>query len=497
MAASSSHLDPAIRGHAVVIGGSMAGLLAAHALAGHFARVTLVDRDHFPAEVGFRKGVPQSRHIHVLLARGAEIIEQLMPGMKAELVGAGAVTLEWPTQALWYTPRGWSRRFVPGMSVISCSRELLEWHVRQRVAALPNVHILEGQEVVGLLGESDQRRISGVSLRARGTAAGDPSPVEDVPAQLVVDASGRNSRTPEWLEALGYQRPEEMQVNAFLGYATRDYAIPPSFVADWKVIYLQALPPTSTRLGGLFPVEGNRWRVGIEGVGHDYPPTDDAGFLEFARSLRSPVLYETIRDAEPLTPIHGFQRTENQRRFYERLTHLPAGLLATGDALCAFNPIYGQGMTAAAQDALILDQLLRQRAGDLNGLGHAFHQAASKSNAGAWLMATGEDLRYPSTVGGKRDLPTRLIHRYLDRVIRVATEDRGVNTAFTNVIQLVSPPTSLFKPRVLFPALLRGGTQPITQPPLVFDEAAPAANYRPPAASVNAATSESTVKLPS
>jgi 2-polyprenyl-6-methoxyphenol hydroxylase-like FAD-dependent oxidoreductase len=497
MAASSSRLDPALRDHAVVIGGSMAGLLAARALASHFTRVTLIDRDHFPAAAEFRKGVPQSRHVHVLLARGAEIIEQVMPGMKAELIAAGAVTFEWPTHALWYTPRGWSRRFDPGIPVISCSRELLEWHVRQRVAALPNVRLLEGQEAVRLLGETDQGRISGVSLRARGAIDGAPSTIEDIPAQLVVDASGRNSRTPEWLEALGYQRPEEMQVNAFLGYATRDYAIPSAFTADWQVIYLQALPPASTRLGGLFPVEGNRWRVGIEGVGRDYPPTDDAGFLVFARSLRSSILYETIRDAEPLTPIHGFQRTENQRRFYEHLTRLPDGLLATGDALCAFNPIYGQGMTAAAQDALILDQLLHQRQGNLIGLGHAFHRAASKSNAGAWLMATGEDLRYPSTVGGKRDLPTKLIHRYLDRVIRVATEDRDVNTAFTNVIQLVSPPTSLFKPRVLFPALKRGGAPPITQPPLVLDGVSPAAGYRSPAASISAATSESAVKLPS
>lgn len=449
--------------HAVVVGGSMAGLLAARVLADHFERVTIVERDRLPDGPEFRKGVPQSRHLHVLLGRGCAIVESLLPGFEAELLQAGAVTARWPADVLWLTAQGWSRRFDQGLRLLSASRELIEWGVRRRVAALENVAVVEGHDVSSLVADAGRSRVTGVRIRAR-PSTGQDATEHELAADLVVDASGRNSRTPRWLVELGFEPPSETRIDAFLGYASRHYAIPPTFAADWRVLYLQSHPPGNARAGGLFPVEGGRWMVTLAGAGRDYPPTDDAGFLDFAASLRSPVLSEAIRSATPLTPIHGYQRTENQRRHYERMRRMPEGLLVTGDALCAFNPIYGQGMTAAAQAAQVLDGILRdQPGGSLDGLWRRFHPAVAAANAGAWLIATGEDLRYPKTEGGARDLRTRLTHRYLDRVIRAGTEDKAVNQAFLQVLQLVAPPKTLFAPRVLFPALLRGGQGPAVE----------------------------------
>ena len=461
--------------HAIVVGGSMAGLLAARVLADAFARVTVIDRDRFPDGPDFRKGVPQSRHLHVLLARGLEIAGDYFPGLDDELLTAGAVSLEWPTDAIWLSPRGWMRRFHPGLFFVSTSRELLEATVRGRVAARTNVSFREGHEVTALVASPSRAAIRGVRLRPR--AAGDGSRGEEtLEADLVVDASGRLSNAPSWLTALAYEAPPEERVDAFLGYASRDYAIPADFRGDWKAIMIQAKPPHATRAGYLFQIAPDRWRLSLMGAGRDYPPTDEEGFLGFARSLRSPLVAEAIDGAEPLTPIFGYQQTANQRRYFERLRHLPERFLVTGDALFAFNPIYGQGMTAAAQAALALDGLLRERPdGDLTGIGRRFHRAVARANAGAWLIATGEDLRFATTEGGARSLQTRLTHRYLDRVMRAATESRGAHFGFLDVIQLVAPPTALFKPGVLLPALRRGGGADRDPPLPIATAALPAA----------------------
>lgn len=454
------------RDEAVVIGGSMAGMLTARVLADHFDRVTVVDRDRFPKDPAFRPGVPQSHHLHVLLSAGRRIVERLFPGIGEEWMAGGAVPIEWPRDALWLTPQGWSGRFVHGLRMVSASREFLEWAVRRRLGEFGNVRFLEGREAVGLIADGDGRPVEGVRFRTRASAGGEEGSLEELPASFVVDASGRSSRAPVWLEELGYPKPEEKTISPFLGYASRYYAKPSDLRVDWKLLFIQSRPPATYRGGGLFPVEGDRWLVTLAGYGHDYPPTDDKGFLAFAESLRSPLLAQAIRQAEPLTPIRGYRRTENRRRSYERLTHQPERFLVVGDAVCAFNPIYGQGMTAAAMSAVALDRLLRERTdGDLAGLPPAFQREAARVSAGAWLIATGEDLRYPETKGAERNLRTRLTHRYLDRVIAAATRDGKVNLAFLNVLQLVAEPATLFRPRILLAALLQAQPRERDSPP--------------------------------
>ncbi|MEV5748684.1 hypothetical protein AB0L00_12785 [Actinoallomurus sp. NPDC052308] len=426
------------REHAIVVGGSMAGLLAARVLTAHFERVTLVERDPFPTEPVFRPGVPQSPHLHVLWTRGREIVEALLPGLEDTLRAAGAEEVRVPADVLWLTSAGWRERF-DVTRLLTFSRPLLDWAVRNRLTAPPDgarkpIDILDGHRVTGLVPRG--RDVAGVVLGAEG----------ELHADLVVDATGRGSRAPEWLARLGHPAPPETRVDPLLGYASRCYAIPPGFEPGWKALYIQADPPATRRTGGLFPQEGGRWICSLSGAGRDYGPAEETAFLEFAKGLRSPVLYEAIRDAEPLTPIVAFRRTANHRRHYDRLPSWPRGFVVTGDAACAFNPIYGQGMSVAAVAALALDRCLRDAR---PGFERRFQRGAARSAAGAWLVATGEDLRYRETVAAPVRLRTRVINAYVDEVVATANVDPLVCERLVHVLALMAAPTSLFAPAVL------------------------------------------------
>jgi 2-polyprenyl-6-methoxyphenol hydroxylase-like FAD-dependent oxidoreductase len=434
----------------------MAGLLAGRVLAEHFDRVTIVERDRFPSGPEFRSGVPQARHAHILLARGRMILEQFFPTLMTELLAAGVPVLDTSADLKFLNPVGWLPRYRSDLSFFSCSRILLEWTVRQQLARYAGVRFAEGCDVIALLPDA-QNGVAGVRVRSRGQANAGPSEPYDLHADLVVDASGRSSRTPDWLQALGYPRAQETVINAFLGYASRVYARPSGAAHDWRALWIATRPPALLRGGVIFPLEGDRWMVTLVGAARDYPPTDEAGFLAFAGSLASPQLYEAISAAQPLSPIHGYQRTENCLHHYERLARWPENFVVIGDAVCAFNPVYGQGMTVAALSALTLDQALRayQRrgAGDRRGLAQQVQRQLAKGNTTPWLMATGEDFRYPATEGGHPDRMTRLTHWYMDRVLLLCAEKVDVYSAFASVLHMLKPPSALFRPSILFQVL--------------------------------------------
>jgi len=432
----------------------MAGLLAARVLADRFAEVVIVDRDTFPDDAAFRKGVPQSRHLHVLLARGAQILEELLPGFRADLAAAGAVSIRWPGDVGLLGAAGWATRRTRSQPLISSRREQVEHAVRRRVRSRPSVDVLENADVIGLL-TAQSGSVTGIRVRPRGDRA-----EHDLEAGLVVDASGRGSQAPAWLEDLGHGPTRQTVVDSFLGYASRTYARDPTTSGEWRALFLQATPQ-STRGGGLFPVDHDQWQVTLAGVGRDYPPTDEAGFLEFARSFRSTILYEAIRDAQPTSTISAYRRTENQLRHFDDLPSWPDGFIVLGDAACCFNPVYGQGMTVAAIEALVLQGWLRNGAP-----AHDFQKRLAKAVANPWLLATGEDFRYPTTEGGRPNLGTRLLHRYLDRVVATSTTDPVVAGAFNNVVQMVAQPTLLFHPEVVARTLRGPGTAPSDRDPL-------------------------------
>ena len=437
-------------GHAVVLGGSLAGLLAARVLADHFELVTVVERDAYPSDASVRKGVPQASHVHALMRRGQQVIEKLFPGLLDELIADGAHWVDTAGEVTWLTPAGWGARFPSDLNVIGFTRPLLDLHVRRRLRPHARVRVLEETETLRLLPAArGGDGVCGILGRTRRPGSTD----EEMRADLVVDATGRGSRAPRWLEELGYDAPEESFVNSHLGYASRLYRVPEGFASDWKGAYVQAAPPERTRGGIMLPVEGGRWLLTLIGGGRDYPPADDEGFLEFARSLASPVIYDAIKSAEPLTPVRSHRATENRRRHYERLSRQPANFLVTGDAACAFNPVYGQGMTTAALGALALDESLSEQrrlhpGGELSGLARRFQRRLAKANAAPWLLATGEDFRYRGVEGGSSNVVTRLMHRYMDSVVRLATRDEAVRRVFLENMHMLKTPPSLFHPRV-------------------------------------------------
>ena len=447
--------------HAVVIGGSMAGLLAARVLADHFDRVTIIDRDRFPNGPEVRKGVPQANHLHLLLVRGHQILEQLFSGLDAELAAAGAPYFDVGNDMYGLLSHGrWAQRGRSELITRACSRALLEWAVRRRLSEVAAVRFQEKRRVTALIADGGHQRVIGVRLDARsatGDEAGQEAPLY---ANLVVDASGRGSRAPDWLESLGYPLPEVTVVDSFLGYASRRYKVPADFEHDWKLLFLFPALPDGRRGGAIQMEEDGHMIATLAGASRDYPPTNEDGFLEFARTLPSPLLYEVIKDAEPVTPIYGYRQTANQLRHYERLARWPDNFVVVGDAVCAFNPVYGQGMSVSAMCALALDENLRAQRkrrpdGDLTGMTGRFQKRLAKINATAWVLATGQDLLFPETEGDRPNWVERLMQRYADQVFALTATSHQINVVFWSVANFVRPPTALFQPWIALRVLGR------------------------------------------
>ena len=436
------------RRHALVIGGGLAGLVTAKVLSLHFARVTLLERDGLSDGPARRRGVPQAPHQHVLLARGRLILEGLFPGLGAQLMTAGTKPLDVADELAYLTPAGWSPRFRSGIAILPCSRELLEWCVRARVAADPRVEVRDGHEATGLLG-SEAGDIDGI--RARPTGRRDLAGFE-IGCDLVVDASGRGSHLPQWLGNLGRGVPSERVVDAHLGYASRVYKGLPVLPDGLRGAFIQAAPPAFTRGGAMLPIEGGRTLVTLLGRSGDHPPTEDAGFLEYARTLRSPLIYEAIAALEPASPIAASRSTENRWRHYERLRDWPDRLVVLGDAACALNPVYGQGMTTGAMAATTLGRLLSlRREESLVGFGAQFQRTLARINSAPWMFDTDLDLLARGTSGPPPGHRVRARQAYLARVGRLGTTSPEVRRAFLEVFHLINHPRSLLRPRVLLP----------------------------------------------
>lgn len=430
---------------AIVLGASLAGLFTARVLSNYFDRVIVLERDPVGPAAAARKGQPQTRHLHGLLASGMEILTRYYPDLPETLSQHGAVLQDFAENMQWHTYGGYRQRFHMGLKSALVSRPLLEAIVREMTLARPGVTLIDECAVLGLETAPDRARVTGVRVERRGSAG----PAEVLAADLVVDCTGRGSRTPQWLPALGYAAPAESEVTVNVGYATRVFRRDPADPRGREWILTTPAAPAQTRFGGMFPIEGDRWIVSMGGWSGDHAPMDEAGFLEYARSLPAPDIYNIISRAEPLSEIMPYKFAASLRRHYEHLTRFPEGFLVVGDAVCSFNPTYGQGMTSAAMQAAALDDLVRHRGPAAPNLAREFFKRVAQIVDIPWQLAVGEDFRFPDTVGPKPP-GVDLINRYVAQVHRATLVDPDVCRAFVQVMNLLAPPASLMAPAMMW-----------------------------------------------
>jgi 2-polyprenyl-6-methoxyphenol hydroxylase-like FAD-dependent oxidoreductase len=426
------------RSHAVVIGAGMAGLTAAQVLSRHFGKVTVLERDVLPVEPAPRSGTPQAQHAHMLLAGGLEALQALFPRFEHDLAEAGAVKIRTGKDIRLERPG-----FDPfpirdlGFDIFCMSRPLLEAVARRRVQQIPNIDFSVRSRVTKLIASRDEMRVEAVLYDS------EDGPAVTLEADLIVEASGRCGLTLQLLNELSLQKPEETEIGIDQAYASTIVERPSDRSAEWLGNIILPSAPATSRGAFLFPIEKQQWLLSIGGNHGDAPPGDRAGFMDFLRSLRTPTIYDAVKDARPLAEIVRYQLPCSTRRHFERLESFPAGLLAIGDALCRFNPVFGQGMSVAAKEAVILDQLLAEEV-PMERLARDFFAAIQSTIETPWGVAV-TDFVYPATRGDRpADLAQRL--QYGMALTKLAALDPEVHRLTAEVSQLLKPQAALREP---------------------------------------------------
>jgi 2-polyprenyl-6-methoxyphenol hydroxylase-like FAD-dependent oxidoreductase len=431
--------------HAVVLGASMAGLTAASALADFFETVTVVERDTLSDFADCRRGVPQGRQIHGLLLRGAQALEELFPGILDELVEAGAPAFDYRDLSKLHFNMGGHLAVqsgsLEGLRAFTPSRPFLESHARRRVRAIPNIELVDNHDVVDVTSNTSRDRITGARIVNRHNNS-----ASELPADLVVDATGRGARTPAMLERLGYARPAEDDVVIHLMYASQLLRMPPESLHESGCL-VAPVPGRPTGMA-MLTYEHDTVMFSVFGMAGNDPPVGCSAMCDFAEQFAPAHILATIRTAEPLGETAQHRFPSSRWRRYDKARVLPEGLLVVGDAVCSFNPIYGQGMTVAAVEALELRNCLSRGTTDLP---RRFFRATAKPIGQAWQLAAGGDLSLPE-IEGTPPLSTRLLSGYMDRLLTAAENDTAALEQFLKVAWLVDAPSRLLRPSMMWRA---------------------------------------------
>lgn len=425
------------RKQAIVIGGSVAGLLAGRVLADYFDTVIVLERDMCPHKPEPRPGVPHSRQTHMLLPGGAQALEALFPGRLSELAHVGAQAFDYGSSH-FHLNGHWMPILKTGLQSFAQSRPLLEHCIRKWVMEIPNLRIQYETVATHLeFGASDEKCVFSKIAGLDG--------VRRFNGSLIIDAMGRNTRLPNWLFQAGVESAEEARIHIDVGYTTGIFRIARKHLPSYPLIYIVGKPPQKTRVGAAIKIENGWLNVGMAGYHGDYPPTNLTGFLDFARSLDAPDIYNVLLKAEQLSPLRAYRAPKSVCRRYGDIASFPNGIIALGDSLACFDPVFAQGITVAAQSAQVLDEALSRheclKCAQLYYYKHVRHTIET-----AWNLSRGENLKYPQTKG---DRPTMfgLTRAFKDRV--VACTDPFVVNQFYRVLTLTAPPRILLHPGVL------------------------------------------------
>jgi len=438
---------------AVVIGGSIAGLLSARVLADYFEQVDVLERDPLPAEPTHRDGSPQDRHVHAFLKGGENIINEWFPGFGSDLENGGSISIDMGKDLKYYGNGHWRPRQDSGFRIHAQSRPFLEWTLRKRVAELPNVTIHEECRVGEVLFDNQNTRVCGVEYRQ----ADSNPPLKSLEAGFVVDASGRGSFAPNWLKSAGYEPARSELVKINLGYTSGFYQPPDNLPKDWLGLASNTSGPDEPLGGGIYPVEGGRWLVTMVGYFGDHPPTDHEGFEAHAKRLPQPDIYNALQDATPISPIKIYPFVGGVRRFYNELERLPDQFVVIGDAHAALNPIFGQGMTKAALEAKTLEDCLKMRAateqGQLSGLQFDFFKRTAEIIEGPWVATNFEDFKYAKT-SGKRPFGFKFKFWYQKKFLSLLETDPELYAKVFRVSNFLESPEGLKSPSIILRTLL-------------------------------------------
>lgn len=429
---------------AIVIGGSIAGLMAARALSDYFKEVVVFDRDKVPDGPEPRKCVPQGQHVHAMLEAGIDVLDRFFPGIVADMQRDGVNVIDLTNDVAWHHFGVWKVRCESGLRMLLFTRPFLEHRVRERLKAAPNVELRHEVTVKNLLHSADRSTITGVVLE-------DGSQLR---ADVVVDASGRGSRAPAWLEELGYARPIDEEVGIDLSYTSCLYKPSPRFKGEWKLLVEYPRSPGSWRAGFISCVEGDRWIVSLNGYFKAAPELTRESFLDFAKSLPRPDLYDYIKDAEPLTEPVTHKIPTNRWRHYEKLSRFPEGLIPIGDSVCALNPIFGQGMSAASMEADLLQRALAEHARanphDMRGLATSVRKSLPSALWLPWLLTNALDLHYPQA-RGNRPFGHGFLMGYIARLLELTSTNEGIYRDLGRVLSLKAGLWTILKPTVSIP----------------------------------------------
>jgi len=435
---------PLIGQQAVVVGAGIAGLAAARVLADWFEKVVVLERDSLSDAPMYRKGTPQARHAHVLLIGGQAALEELFPGLDDDFARAGGVPIRANQDLREELPNGHvppQRDF--GLSVFSMSRPQIEATLRRRLLELPNITLLDGIRALDLVAGPNGRQVTAVRC-----ASVDDDRRETLPADLVVDASGRGQLTMSLLESIGRPLPQETEIGMDLGYTTAIMDMPDDAPRDWKVGVTRANAPHSTRRAFLAPIEGNRWILTVAGFGSERPPAEWDEVLAFLQQLTTRTIFDAVKKTVPQDKLARFGFPASAWRHFERIEAFPDNLIPFGDAICCFNPTYGQGMTVAAQEAVLLQRLLAARSSAQDpfaGFGQAFLAEAGSLIETPWTLAAVPDLAFPQ-VRGERPADLNNSLQFTRALFRIAARDEAVQRLQVEVWHMLKPRSDLYDP---------------------------------------------------
>lgn len=444
---------------AIVVGGSISGLLAAKVLARKFDEVLVLEADLLPKYPENRKGVPQSPQPHILFSKGYRIIENLLPGIGNDLIQAGAIPVDWAKEfSLYSGDYGWNATSKEFSNLVSytCSRTLLELCIRNKIKYDDKIRIIELNKVVGLEYNSVINKIFGVKVKKIKTKV-----IESIKSDLVIDASGRGSKLFRWLDDLGIDIPNETIVNPLLGYATCRFQVPEGHDLKWKVMLISHSPPSYNRLGYVARIEHNEIIATLGGYGRDYPSADISDFYEYASALPSPEFFDVINLCKQISPVYLYRHTVNVMRHYERIL-MPHGLVVIGDSYCSLNPAYGQGITSSALGVNELNKWLDLYSSQsrINISPNIFQKQLEKSVLPQWNLCVNQDLGFESTFCSDPILlkktrksskfPLNIIYKYVNALLSGSTKDPRLNYVLVEVSHLVKPLSAFFRPKIVF-----------------------------------------------